>query len=88
MSSRSKLTSASMKVTHPSTNCCISVMSATAWGGRDSQKAPIRSSTASPPKPSMTQMRPRRPPMRRSRLTMSQLRFTPSTSSNQRTFSV
>ena len=87
MFSRSAEALASMKVTKRSMKACISVRPSTSAGASPSQKEPIRSSTASPPKPSMTQIRARRPPMRRSRLTRSQLRPTPSVSSNQRTLS-
>ena len=87
MSSRSKLTFTSIKVTNRSANCCISVRSRTASGWRDSQKAPIRSRMASPPKPSITQKRALCPATHRSRHTMSQLRPAPSASSNHRVFS-
>ena len=82
MSSWSKLTFTSITVTNRSANCCISARSLTASGGSDSQKAPIRSRMASPPKPSITQKRALRPATYRSRYTMSQLRPAPSTSSN------
>ena len=64
MFSRSRLTSTSMKVTNRSANCCISSMPFSASSGRASQKAPIRSRIASPPKPSITQNRARRPASR------------------------
>ena len=86
MSARSRETSTSMKVTHRSAKACMSAMPSRASGGRESQKAPIRSRMVSPPKPSITHSRARFPAMTRSRHTMSQLRPAPSTSSNSAVF--